>query len=114
MRKQLMLALLVLASGVQAGEDAEAVQQWLYSCERGVELPVTYVNTQAGNAYAVLQVEGQQVPMQIGMSGSGARYVSVDATRPYVWHTKGSTASLYWEMPDASPQTLFQGCQAAE
>lgn len=90
-----------LSSSWALAEASNEVQQVHYQCERGVVVPVTYLNTSSGGSYAVLQVDGQQIPMEITISASGARYTSIDAERGYTWDTKGDSGSLYWQPTDA-------------
>lgn len=100
MRNSLKTVLLIsacLSSSWAVAESGDQLQQVLYQCERGVTLPVTYLNTASGGAYAVLQVDGQQIPMSIAVSASGARYVSIDEGRNYSWHTKSDTGILSWQ-----------------
>ncbi|HHX34716.1 MAG TPA: hypothetical protein GX719_05530 [Gammaproteobacteria bacterium] len=86
-----------LGSHAAVAANGDQLQQVSYQCERGVVLPVTFLNTANGGAYAVMQVEGQQIPMSIAVSASGARYTSIDEKRPYRLHTKGDTAILSWQ-----------------
>lgn len=99
-------AVVVLSACLNApwtlAETGDSVQQVHYQCERDVAVPVTYLNTTSGGSYAVLQVDGQQVPMEITISASGARYASVDAERGYTWDTKGDSGSLYWQPADST------------
>ncbi len=81
-------------------ETTDQVQQVQYQCERGVALPVTYLNTASGDAYAVLQVDGQQIAMRNTVSASGARYMSIDPARSYSWHTKNDFGVLSWQPAD--------------
>ena len=67
-----------------------------YSCEDGAQLPVTYINTQDGQGFAVLPVDGKNRLFVTLLSGSGARYCS----GPYVWWSKGAEATL-WNEQDA-------------
>lgn len=94
-----------LSAPLALAEASDSVQQVQYQCERGVAVPVTYLNTASGGSYAVLQVDGQQVAMEIVVSASGARYASVDAERGYTWDTKGDSGSLYWQPADATDNT---------
>ena len=107
MKKTKSMLSLILLSGVLAQNSAfaykkqhkpadEKAMQVAYQCEHGIKIPVTYINTQAGSSFAVLLVEGKQVPMNNVRSGSGALYVSIDDAERYSWHTKGDAASLWW------------------
>jgi membrane-bound inhibitor of C-type lysozyme len=67
-----------------------------YLCERGVEVPVTYVNAEGAESVAVLNVEGGQITLIQEMSGSGARYGWPSGGSHYVWWSKGDAATLLW------------------
>lgn len=104
--KTICLLSACLSSSWAAAETGDQLQQVLYQCERGVSLPVTYLNTASSGAYAVLQVDGQQIPMSIAVSASGARYVSIDEERNYSWHTKSDSGTLSWQPADESSQSV--------
>lgn len=75
-------------------KDNDTIRQVIYHCERDVVLPVTYINTASGGAIAVLHVDGKQISMKIAVSASGARYISIDETQGYRWHTKSNYGIL--------------------
>jgi len=64
-----------------------------YSCEDGAQISVAYLNTQDGQSFAVLPVDGKNRLFVTLLSGSGARYCS----GPYVWWSKGDEATLWNE-----------------
>ena len=115
-------ALCVLAASVVTSwamaEETQTMQQVHYQCERGVSVPVTYFNTDAGDSYAVVQIEGQQIPMQVETSASGARYVSTDAERGYIWHSKSDYGVLSWQAKDAAESAqdviILRDCTVAK
>ena len=97
-------------------ESADQLQQQVYQCERGVSLPVTYLNSGSGGAYAVLHVDGQQIAMRNTVSASGALYVSNDKERGYSWHSKGNSGVLSWQ-PAGEPEQsviVLSECATAE
>lgn len=104
--KTICLLSACLSSSWAAADTGDQLQQVLYQCERGVSLPVTYLNTASGAAYAVLQVDGQQIPMSIAVSASGARYVSIDEQRNYSWHTKSDSGVLSWQPTGETSQSV--------
>ncbi len=82
-----------------------------YLCERGVEVPVSYVNG-GGDSVAVLHVEGRLVTLPIAPSASGARYAWPSDGSGYVWWTKGDEATLYWRDGTTSEEVaLLDGCR---
>ncbi len=93
-------------------EDGSFISQVMFTCDRGVQIPVAYVNASDGHSFAVIQIDGHQVAMVQVVSGSGIRYRSIDAARPYELHAKGHDG-LFAYGPEADPQTLFTGCTAS-
>ena len=67
-----------------------------YLCDRGVEIPATYVNAE-DQSLAVIHVEGRQITLYNEVSASGARYGWPSDGAGYVWWTKGPEATLYWK-----------------
>lgn len=111
-----MLLPVVLATPLAAQEYRTGdthVFQAVYECARGVMIPATYVNTDAGTSLAVLQIEGRQVAMRDAPTGSGARYVSIDEQVGYRWYTKGDEAFLAYLAADdaAEEETLLRDCR---
>ncbi len=83
-----------------------------YVCERGVTLPVAYVNADEDSA-AALTVEGRQIALISEPSGSGARYTWPSDGAGYVWWTKGETAMLLWrDGATGAETTLMADCRA--
>lgn len=82
-----------------------------YVCERGVEVPVIYVNSATDTSYAVAQIDGKMVGMHIVISGSGARYRSGDGADAYQLWSKGDTALISYG-PDGNDTPLFTECAA--
>jgi membrane-bound inhibitor of C-type lysozyme len=80
-----------------------------YSCDRGVEVPSTYVNTAEGSL-SVINVDGRQITLVAEPAASGVRYGWPSDGSNYVWWTKGDAATLYWKTPDG--ETLLLTCQA--
>lgn len=106
-----------VAAGIAAAVAAPAfagfdLQGGTYLCDRGVEVPVSYVNAAEGSV-AVLHVEGRLVTLPIAPSASGARYAWPSDGSGYVWWTKGEEATLYWHDGATSGEevTLLSGCR---
>lgn len=80
-----------------------------YQCDRGVEVPATYVNA-ADLSLAVIHVEGTQITLFSEPAASGARYGWPSDGASYVWWTKGPEATLYWK--EAGEEVaILTGCQ---
>ncbi|MDW4496768.1 MliC family protein [Sulfitobacter sp. D35] len=111
MNARILVALGVWLTAATAYAD---VQQVVYSCERGIEIPVVYINGEdagARLALAVLVVEGRLVSLEATETGSGARYGTGDDQPGYVWWTKGDSASLSWLESESGAETmLFTDC----
>lgn len=76
-----------------------------YSCDRGVEVPATYVNG-PDQSLVVINVEGRQITLLTEPAASGARYGWPSDGSGYVWWTKGEEATLYWKTPEGEAQLL--------
>ncbi|WP_112873429.1 MliC family protein [Paracoccus endophyticus] len=75
-----------------AQDDILAVR---FTCADGQWLDVVFLNTAAGNSYAVVRTGDDLVPMQVAISASGARYTALSPGDDRVFWTKGDTATLY-------------------
>jgi membrane-bound inhibitor of C-type lysozyme len=101
-----VLALLAL---LPAAASAQEFTTQTYSCDRGVEIPATYVNG-PDQSLVVIHVEGRQITLVSDPAASGARYSWPSDGSNYVWWTKGEEATLYWKTPDA--ETPLLTCKA--
>lgn len=84
-----------------------------YVCERGVTVPVTYINAGDFESVAVISVEGRQVAMRQFSSASGAKYASFDEELGYRWWSKGDTAMLSYQAADDSLDEVFLNMECA-
>lgn len=104
-----LAAVAMLAAAPVAAETQ--VLNLTYTCDRGVTVPVVYVNA-PDTAIAVLTVEGRQVLLYTGPVASGARYGWPSDGSNYVWWTKGDAATLYWKDGAAGTETPLLTCTA--
>jgi membrane-bound inhibitor of C-type lysozyme len=105
---KLAMALCVLP-GIAAAE--MQMTNGRYTCDRGVEVPATYV-TDADQSIAVIQVEGTQITLFSEEAASGVRYGFPSDGSHYVWWTKGSDATLYWhDGATGKDATLLENCK---
>jgi membrane-bound inhibitor of C-type lysozyme len=82
-----------------------------YACDRGVTVQASYIND-SQNSAAVIVVEGRQVTLMAGPTGSGARYVQSTDDSHYIWWTKGADATLYWRDSTTNADTVvLDGCK---
>jgi membrane-bound inhibitor of C-type lysozyme len=95
--------LLVLLSAPAVAAPDFSTQR--YSCDRGVEVPATYVTTVDGGL-VVLQIEGRQITLLEEPAASGVRYGWPSDGPAYVWWTKGDEATLFWNTPDSEAPIL--------
>jgi membrane-bound inhibitor of C-type lysozyme len=96
------LALLALLPTAAFGQDFTTAT---YACDRGVTVPVTYVNG-PDQSLAVLHVDGRQITLVGELAASGARYGWPSDGSGYVWWTKGDEATLSWKTPEAETPLL--------
>ena len=106
-----LLPLPALAEQTNRPEDGAFISQVVFTCERGVTVPVSYVSTPQGEGFAVVQIDGQQVAMIQAVSGSGIRYRSIDPERPYEMHGKGRDG-LFGFGPEGQTEDLLTACVA--
>ncbi|WP_333815703.1 MliC family protein [Tabrizicola sp.] len=99
MRVLVLLALLPTAAAAQEFTSDR------YLCDRGVEVPATYING-PDQSLAVIHVEGSQITLINEPAASGARYGWPSDGSNYVWWTKGDEATLYWKTPEGETPLL--------
>ncbi|MFN3280586.1 MAG: MliC family protein [Tabrizicola sp.] len=100
--KRLILLLSLMPAAALAQPKFEAAT---YYCDRGVQVPATYVNTPEGSL-VVLMVDGRQITLLGEEAASGARYGWPSDGSTYVWWTKGQEATLYWKTPEGETPIL--------
>lgn len=92
---------------------AQALDQhaMVFSCARDVDIPVIFLNEtgEEGSSYAVAQIEGHLVPMEITRSGSGAKYS--EGQGGYVLWNDGDTVSVFHGEDEA---VIYQDCIVVE
>ena len=100
---RLAFAVALLPGALAAAPEFQSVT---YDCDRGVQVPATYVTTPEGSL-VVLMVDGRQITLLGEASASGARYGWPSDGSTYVWWTKGPEATLYWKTPDGETVILI-------
>ena len=83
-----------------------AAQNTHYTCERGVQVPVVYVND-AETLVAILTVEGNQILLYSEVAASGAKYGWPSGGSNYVWWSEGPKAMLLWRDGAANTETTL-------
>lgn len=101
-------ALLILTAFPAMAQETQVITT-LYTCDRGVGVPATYINA-ADVSLAVINVDGVQITLYSEEAASGARYGWPSDGANYVWWTKGPEATLYWK--EAGQETpILQNCK---
>ena len=100
------MVLLALVPGLAAAQEFTTQR---YTCDRGVEVPATYVNG-ADQSLAIIHVEGNQITLVNEPAASGARYGWPSDGSTYVWWTKGDEATLDWKTPEG--ETVLLTCKS--
>jgi membrane-bound inhibitor of C-type lysozyme len=110
-RAAFLAGVLLLGGGTAA---IAAVVEATYVCERGVHIPVVYVNEVEAENIAILHVDGRLITLPQARAASGALYAEPDAWG-YSWWSRGTTATLAWFDTQAGEEvTLFALCDSAE
>ncbi len=99
-----LIAAAVALPGVACAE--MQVQNTRYLCDRGVEIPVVYVND-PDQSLAVLQVEGSQILLYSDPMSAGGRYAWPSDGSSYVWVTEDAGATLFWRDGAAGTETVI-------
>ena len=82
-----------------------------FTCENGVELPVTYFNPSDGEGAAAMIVDGQLIALRQVQSGSGIRYESVNGQGTYTLRSKGWNAMVSLAATGATAETdILKDC----
>lgn len=110
--RPLILAALTCAPTLAAAQ-ADDLVSVTYRCERGVEVPVVFVNPEGGDSYAVARIDDRLLGMRQVVSGSGARYRSGDGPQDYQLWSKGDMAMISVGA-DGQDKVLFQECTAQQ
>ncbi len=100
------LAALILLTALPAFAETQVITT-RYLCDRGVEVPATYV-TADDQAVVVLNVDGNQITLFQEEAASGVRYGWPSDGANHVWWSKGKDATLYWS--EAGAETPILTC----
>ena len=105
----------VLVAALMAAPVSAEVITVRYLCERGVEVPVTYVNADGMEPVAVLNVEGGQITLIQEVAASGARYGWPSGGSHYIWWSKGDAATLLWRDGETTiEEPVYSDCLRRE
>lgn len=106
----LVLLFSVCVSTVFANVNQDQITKNKYVCEGNKILEVVYVNTAAGNAYAIISQAYEMIPMEIMKMASGANYQAIDKNYSYKLYTRGKNADLV----EGDNQPILSQCIIAE
>lgn len=112
-----MLAVLVHLIGFVAAAQAETqVQQVVFNCARGVDLPVSFINPDGDTEFAVMQIEGKLVTLRSAPNASGALYIALNEQDSYRLFTKGNEAFVMHLAADhtAHEVAILSDCHLTE
>lgn len=90
---------------------ADSVDKTIYSCADNATMQVAYVNTDAGNSFAILLEQDELIPMKQVVSASGAVYQAINPDYTYQLLTKGKTADLV-AVTNGKEETVKKDCTA--
>jgi len=79
-----------------------------YQCEAGKTVTVTYWNSQAGQSFALLPVDGKPLLFVDTIAASGVKYMA----GRYTWWTKGERGDLYDAMAGSNAAPVMSACMA--
>ena len=86
-----------------------------YVCERDVEIPAVYINSEDGSepGIVVIQVEGRMINLEAtGEAASGVRYRFPNDGSGYVWWTHQGEAQLLWHDAEVGEEvTIYASCK---
>ncbi|TAG11944.1 MAG: hypothetical protein EAZ40_16460 [Rhodobacterales bacterium] len=104
-RSLILAAVAAVSVGAGLPAKAQSYATRTYLCDRGVEVPATYV---VGPDYdlVVINVDGRQQTLVSEPSASGARYSWPSDGSVYVWWSKDDGATLLWKTPEGEVPVL--------
>lgn len=91
------------------GIEVASTSTHTYQCEGGQSLTVTYWNSQAGQSFALLPLDGKPMLFVDTIAASGVKYMA----GRYTWWTKGERGDLYDAMAGANAAAVMKGCMAS-
>ncbi|EIE6663390.1 TPA: c-type lysozyme inhibitor [Escherichia coli] len=112
MKKYYSAALALMLSGtcITASAATQEISKIAYVCDENKIMEVVYINTTAGNSYAVINQMDEMIPMQLMKMASGANYEAINKNYSYKLYTKGKNADLV----DGNDKPVFRNCSVAE
>lgn len=106
------MTVLSLAGVAHANTSGDDIRQVKYACAGNEVLDTVFINTKAGNSFAIITQANELIPMAITPMASGASYVPIDADYTYRLDTKGDTATLV-TVDGGKDTVVLSDCTAA-
>ncbi len=89
-----VLALILVSNSMVSSAATKEISKTAYVCNGNKTMEVVYINTTAGNSYAVINQMDEMIPMQLMKMASGANYEAINKRYSYKLYTKGKKANL--------------------
>ena len=107
-------AMLLTPSASAQAQDVNPIERVDYICERGVVVPVTYINNGSVPGFAVINAEGKMIALQ--WHDDLKKYVAIDEQDSYRWGDKDGEAVLSHLEADhtAKEIVLLSACRSDE
>ena len=105
-----VLALILVSSSMVSSAATKEISKTAYVCNGNKTMEVVYINTTAGNSYAVINQMDEMIPMQLMKVASGANYEAINKRYSYKLYTKGKKANLV----EGNDNPVLSNCSSAE
>ncbi|CAD5747386.1 c-type lysozyme inhibitor [Escherichia coli] len=105
-----VLALILAGACMTASAATKEISKTTYVCDGNKTMEVLYINTTAGNSYAVINQMDEMIPMQLMKMASGANYEAINKNYSYKLYTQGKTADLV----EGNDKPVLSNCSAAD
>ncbi|MFB2532146.1 MliC family protein [Paracoccus sp. p4-l81] len=109
MTRLTLIAALAIAAPMTAMA-ADSVDNTKYACDGNKVLDVVFLNTEAGNSYAVIHDMDELIAMKQVVTASGASYEPVSPDYKYRLDTDGSEATLT-AITEGKEDVLYANCK---
>ncbi len=105
-----VLALILVSNSMVSSAATKEISKTAYVCNGNKTMEVVYINTTAGNSYAVINQMDEMIPMQLMKMASGANYEAINKRYSYKLYTKGKKANLV----EGNDNPVLSNCSSAE
>lgn len=105
-----VLALILTSTCMTASAATQEISKKAYVCDGNKTMEVVYINTTAGNSYAVINQMDEMIPMQLMKIASGVNYEAINKNYSYKLYTKEKKADLV----EGNDRPVLSNCSSAE